>query len=59
MYQPLRHKVFISFHHEDQFYKGQFVHMMGGDIVDRSVEDGDIDDDNLPLIGSCSDGWRD
>lgn len=59
MYQPPRHKVFISFHHEDQFYKDQFVEMMGDDIVDRSVEDGDIDDDNLPLIGSCSNGWRD
>lgn len=48
MYQPHRHKVFISFHHEDQSYKNWFVHMMGGNIVDRSIEDGDIDDDNLP-----------
>lgn len=47
MYQSRRHKVFISFHHEDQFYKDQFVEMMGDDIVDQSVEDGDIDDDNL------------
>lgn len=47
MYQPRRDKVFISFHHEDQFYKDQFVEMMGDDIVDQSVEDGDIDDDNL------------
>ena len=42
-----RHKVFISFHHEDQYYKDLFAQMMEGDIVDKSVEDGDIDD-NLP-----------
>lgn len=42
-----RHKVFVSFHHEDQCYKDDFVNMMEDDIVDKSVEDGDIDDDNL------------
>ena len=42
-----RHKVFVSFHHEDQRYKDYFVDMMEGNIVDQSVEDGDIDDDNL------------
>ena len=42
-----RHKVFISFHHEDQYYKDLFAEMMGGYIVDKSVEDGDIDD-SLP-----------
>lgn len=42
-----RHKVFISFHHEDQQYKDEFVQMMGDDIVDESVDDGDIDDENL------------
>ena len=44
MYETPRHKVFVSFHHEDQTYKDLFVQMMGEDIVDRSVEDGDIDD---------------
>ena len=39
-----KHKVFVSFHHEDQVYKNGFVDMMEGDIVDKSVEDGDIDD---------------
>ena len=39
-----RHKVFVSFHHEDQEYKDLFVRMMGDDMVDKSVEDGDIDD---------------
>ena len=47
MNQANRHKVFISFYHDDQEYKDLFVRMMGGDIVDKSIEDGDIDDDNI------------
>ena len=47
MYQTPRHKVFVSFHQEDESYKDWFIRMMGDDIVDKSVEDGDIDDDNL------------
>ena len=47
MDQAPRHKVFISFHHDDQTYKDWFVDMMGDDIVDESVGDGDIDDENL------------
>lgn len=47
MYEVPRHKVFISFHHEDQYYKDLFASLMEHDIVDQSVEDGDIDDDNL------------
>jgi len=43
-----RHKVFISYHHEDQAYKDEFVRAMGDDFVDKSVEDGDIDDTNIP-----------
>ena len=46
MYQSPRHKVFISFHHDDQAYKDWFVQMMKDDIVDESVGDGDIDDNN-------------
>ena len=42
-----RHKVFVSFHHEDQKYKDHFVRVMAGGIVDKSVEDDDIDDANL------------
>ena len=43
-----RHKVFVSYYHyDDQWYKNLFVGMMGNDIVDRSVEDGDIDDERL------------
>lgn len=48
MVQIPRHKVFVSFHHEDQEYKDYFVQMLEGSIVDKSVEDGDIDDTNLP-----------
>ena len=47
MSETPRHKVFVSFHHEDQRYKDYFVRMMGDDIVDRSVEAGDIDDQRL------------
>lgn len=43
MPQPPRHKVFMSFHHEDQKYKSRFVRMMKDNIVDESVSDGDID----------------
>ena len=45
--QTPRHKVFISFHSDDQNYKDRFVAMMGGDIVDKSVHDDDIDDTNI------------
>ena len=39
-----KHKVFVSFHHEDQMHKDRFVRMMGDDIVDKSIKDGDIND---------------
>lgn len=42
-----KHKVFVSFHHEDERYKRDFDKMMEGDIVDRSVGEGDIDDTRL------------
>lgn len=44
--QVPRHRVFISFHHDDQGYKDKFVQLMKNDIVDESVELGDIDDRN-------------
>ena len=47
MVQVPRHRVFVSFHHADQTYKDWFVKMMGEDLVDESVGDGDIDDDNV------------
>ena len=40
-----QHKVFVSYHHKnDQEFKDRLVEEMSADIVDRSVEDGDIDD---------------
>lgn len=48
MAQTKRHKVFISYHHDqDQCYKEKFVRMMGNHIVDGSVNT-EIDDDQLP-----------
>ena len=44
MHQVPRHKVFVSFYHADQAYKDWFIRNMGDDIVDKSVGDGDIDD---------------
>lgn len=39
-----RHKVFVSYHHDnDDKYKNIFCKMLEPDIVDKSVEDGDID----------------
>ena len=41
-----RHKVFVSYHHsQDEGYKTRFCKMLGSDIVDKSVTDGDIDVD--------------
>ena len=47
MHQTPRHKVFVSYHHDDQVYMDLFVRMMEGELVDESVGDGDIDDTNL------------
>ncbi|WP_419856632.1 TIR domain-containing protein [Candidatus Palauibacter irciniicola] len=38
---------FVSFHNDDEKYRDVFVDMMSGDIVDKSVSDGDIDDERL------------
>ena len=44
-----RHNIFLSYYHEqDQNYKDRFVRMMGDNIVDKSVDLGDIIDNNLP-----------
>ena len=44
-----RHNVFVSYYHdEDQEYKEQFVQMMGDNLVDKSVNLGDIIGENLP-----------
>ena len=47
MIQYPRHKVFISYHHEqDQKYKDRFVRMMNDYMVDRSVDTSDIVDND-------------
>lgn len=44
MYDIPRHKVFVSYHHyDDEHYKDEFISMMEGYVVDKSVDDGDID----------------
>lgn len=42
-----KHKVFISYYHkDDQFYRDKFEELFGNIFINKSVEDGDIDDDN-------------
>ena len=36
------HKVFVSFHHDDEHYRDVFCRHMGSALVDKSVDDGDI-----------------
>lgn len=44
------HKVFISyFHEDDQEYKDRLVQALGSKFVDKSVSQGDIHDERLPL----------
>ena len=47
MNQTPRHKVFISHHDADREYKKRFIQMMGGLIVDVSVDEDDINDTDL------------
>ena len=49
MAKTKRHKVFISYHVDDQVDKDRFVKFMADHIVDKSVNTGDIVDCNLPL----------
>lgn len=46
-YQPQKHKVFLSFYHrDDQFYKDSIDRNLSGNIINKSVCDGDYDPDN-------------
>ena len=48
--QALRPKVFISYHHaDDQEYKDRLVRALDSKFVDKSVSQGDIHDESLPL----------
>ena len=42
-----KHKVFLSFHHQDDYYRQQFERQFSNEFdpvfVNRSVQDGDID----------------
>ena len=49
MAQIKRHKVFISYHVDDQKYKDRFAQMLKNDIVNKSVKDDDIDDTNIKV----------
>ena len=46
----LKHKVFLSFHHQDEAYRQQFESQFSNEFnsifVNRSVQDGDIDPNN-------------
>ena len=44
-----RHKVFISFHEADIEFKRQFLQLIEGHAIDKSVHDDDIDDTNLTV----------
>lgn len=44
-----KHKVFISFHNSDEYYREKFERIFSSDVetfVSRSVQDGDIDPNN-------------
>ena len=48
-----RHNVFVSYHHEqDQRDRNRFVRMMGDNIIDRSVNIGDIPGPNPPTVAT-------
>ncbi len=42
-----RHKVFVSFHHDDDRYRDIFAKIMEDNLVDKAVRDGDINDSNM------------
>ena len=47
--QVPRHKVFISYYHDDdQEYKNRLVQALNSKLIDKSVSPGDIHDTSLP-----------
>ena len=42
---PLRRKVFISYHHKDEFYKNLFEELFWDVFINKSVKFGGIDSD--------------
>ena len=54
MNQVPKHKVFISYYHQDdQEYKNRLVQALDSKFVDKSVSQGDIHDEGLPLDEIC------
>jgi hypothetical protein len=43
---PEKRKVFVSFHHADEFYRNEFERLYGEHFISVSVDQGDIDPDN-------------
>jgi hypothetical protein len=43
-----KHKVFISFHSKDIYYKELFIEKFGHLFISKSVNEGDIDEDHSP-----------
>lgn len=41
-----KRKVFISYHHKDQYYRDEFERLFGHLFISKSVNEGDIDEDN-------------
>jgi hypothetical protein len=41
-----KHRVFVSFHHDDQQYRDSFDQLFGEHFISLSVDIGDIDPDN-------------
>jgi hypothetical protein len=43
---PARRKVFVSFHHKDQWHRNEWDRLTSGIFINKSVYPGDIDTDN-------------
>lgn len=44
--QPQKRRIFVSFHHADDWYREEFDKRYGDSFISMSVEDGDIDSAN-------------
>lgn len=44
--QPEKRKIFVSFHHDDEWYRNEFDRLFGQHFISMSVDYGDIDSEN-------------
>jgi hypothetical protein len=44
--EPSKHRVFVSYHHKDEFYRAEFDRIAADVAINVSVSAGEIDDDN-------------